>query len=446
MKVTGQSRRDFIKNTTAATAGLTLASFSAASYARILGANDRINMACVGVRSRGITLLSSALGSAGSKVHLDSICDVDSRELADKSAAIEEITGYKPHTEKDYRKLLDERDIDAVIIATPDHLHAPFAIWAMQAGKHVYVEKPCSHNPREGELLTKGMKQYGTVVQMGNQQRSAPTSIQAIREIHEGVIGKPYMGKAWYSNKRGGIGVGKQVPVPDWLDWELWQGPAPRRPYMDNYVHYNWHWFWHWGTGEINNNALHELDICRWALGVGYPNRVKSAGGRYHFDDDWEFFDTQVASYEYDDGKLITWEGRSCNDLKFFERGRGTTIHGTEGTVLLDRNAYLLFDLEGKLVREMKEEAPSATTDIRGAGALVDYHFDNFFGAIREGGTLHSPIDDGALSTTLCHLGNIAQKFHRTLDIDPSNGHIVGDDEAMAMWGREYEPGWSPEF
>ena len=446
MKVTGQSRRDFIKNTTAATAGLTLASFSAASYARILGANDRINMACVGVRSRGITLLSSALGSAGSKVHLDSICDVDSRELADKSAAIEEITGYKPHTEKDYRKLLDERDIDAVIIATPDHLHAPFAIWAMQAGKHVYVEKPCSHNPREGELLTKGMKQYGTVVQMGNQQRSAPTSIQAIREIHEGVIGKPYMGKAWYSNKRGGIGVGKQVPVPDWLDWELWQGPAPRRPYMDNYVHYNWHWFWHWGTGEINNNALHELDICRWALGVGYPNRVKSAGGRYHFDDDWEFFDTQVASYEYDDGKLITWEGRSCNDLKFFERGRGTTIHGTEGTVLLDRNAYLLFDHDGKLVKQVDEEALSATTDTQGEGALDRYHFDNFFAAIRDGEELHSPIDEGALSTTMCHLGNISQKFNRTLDIDPTTGHIIGDGEAMAMWGREYEEGWSPEF
>ena len=143
---------------------------------------------------------------------------------------------------------------------------------------------------------------------------------------------------------------------------------------------------------------------------------------------------------------MITWEGKSCNKFQFFERGRGSTIHGTEGTVLLDRNAYLLFDLEGKLVREMKEEAPSATTDIRGAGALVEYHFDNFFAAIREGEKLHSPIDDGALSTSMCHLGNISQKFNRTLDIDPATGHIVGDDEAMAMWGREYEEGWSPEF
>ena len=292
-----QSRRDFIRTTTAATAGLTLA-MSAASYSRILGANDRINLSCIGVRSRGMALLESIYKAGISNVHIDSICDVDSRELADKTQQIEKLFGYKPHTEKDYRKILADRDIDAVFIATPDHLHAPFTIWAMQAGKHVYVEKPCTHNPREGELLTEGMKRYGTVVQMGNQQRSAPTSIQAIKDIRNGIIGRPYMGKAWYSNDRESIGVGKQIAVPDWLDWDLWQGPAPRRPYKDNLVHYNWHWFWHWGTGEINNNALHELDICRWALGVGYPDRVKSSGGRFHYEDDWEFYETQIASYE----------------------------------------------------------------------------------------------------------------------------------------------------
>ena len=441
-----QSRRDFIRTTTAATAGLSLAMSSAASYARILGANDRINLSCAGMRNRGMGLLESAYKSAGSQMHVDSICDVDSRELADKSAQLVQMTGHTPHTEKDFRKILESRDIDAVVIATPDHLHAPFAIMAMQAGKHVYVEKPCSHNPREGELLAKGAKQYGTVVQMGNQQRSAPTSIQAIKDIRDGIIGRPYMGKAWYSNNRGSIGFGKQVPVPDWLDWDLWQGPAPRRDYKDNLVHYNWHWFWHWGTGEINNNALHELDICRWALGVGYPDRVKSSGGRFHFEDDWEFYDTQIASYEYDDDKLIAWEGRSCNKFQFFDRGRGSTIHGTEGTILLDRNAYILYDLDGKLVRRMDEKAPSETTNIRGAGALVEYHFDNFFNAIREGEALHSPIEEGALSTTMCHLANIAQKYDRTLHIDPATGHIKGDDEAMSMWSREYEKGWSPEF
>ncbi|MEE4216925.1 MAG: Gfo/Idh/MocA family oxidoreductase [Xanthomonadales bacterium] len=441
-----QSRRDFIRKTTAATAGLSLAMSSAASYARILGANDRINLSCAGMRNRGMGLLESAFKSAGSQMHVDSICDVDSRELADKSAQLAALTGHGPHVEKDFRKILESRDIDAVVIATPDHLHAPFAIMAMQAGKHVYVEKPCSHNPREGELLAEVAKRYGTVVQMGNQQRSAPTSIQAVQDIRDGIIGRPYMGKAWYSNNRGSIGFGKVVPVPDWLDWDLWQGPAPRRDYKDNLVHYNWHWFWHWGTGEINNNALHELDICRWALGVGYPNRVKSSGGRYHFDDDWEFYDTQIASYEYDDDKLIAWEGRSCNRFRFFDRGRGSTIHGTEGTILLDRNAYILYDLDGKEVRRMDEQAPSETTNIRGAGALVEYHFDNFFAAIRDGEALHSPIDEGALSTTMCHLGNIAQKYDRTLNIDPATGHILGDDEAMSMWSREYEKGWSPEF
>ena len=446
IRKTGQNRREFIRNTAAATAGLSLAMTSAASYARILGANDRMNIAGVGVRSRGIELLQSAFNAAGGALHIDSICDVDSRELADKSARISELTGQLPAMEKDYRRLLEERDIDAVVIATPDHLHAPFTIWAMQAGKHVYVEKPCSHNPRESELLTEASKRYGTVVQMGNQQRSAPTSIQAIREIREGIIGRPYMGKAWYSNNRGSIGTGKKVAVPDWLDWDLWQGPAPRRPYKDNLVHYNWHWFWHWGTGEINNNALHELDICRWALGVGYPDRVKSSGGRYHFDDDWEFYDTQIASFEYGDDKLISWEGRSCNTFQFYDRGRGATIHGTEGTILLDRNVYILFDKDGKEVKRVEEKAPSATTDIRGAGALVDYHFANFFGAIRDGEALRSPIDEGALSTTLCHLGNLSQKFNRTLHIDPATGHIKGDDEAMSMWGREYEAGWSPEF
>ena len=446
MSESKQSRRSFIRNTTAATAGLSLAMTSAASYARILGANDRINLSYAGVRSRGMALAESAFKTGGNLTHVDSICDVDSRELADKAAQINALTGHTPHVEKDFRKLLEGRDIDAVVIATPDHLHAPFSIMAMQAGMHVYVEKPCSHNPREGELLAKGAKQYGKVVQMGNQQRSAPTSIQAIKDIRAGIIGRPYMGKAWYSNNRESIGFGKEVPVPDWLDWDLWQGPAPRRPYKDNLVHYNWHWFWHWGTGEINNNALHELDICRWALGVGYPDRVKSSGGRFAYDDDWEFYDTQIASYEYGDDKMIAWEGRSCNKFKTHDRGRGSAIHGTDGTILLDRNSYKLFDASGNLVKQVDEKAKSATTDIRGAGALVEYHFANFFDAIRNGAALNSPIDEGAISTTMCHLGNIAQKTGRTLNVDPATGHIKGDDEAMAMWSREYEEGWSPEF
>ncbi len=436
------SRREFLKTAAAAGAGAAFALSGAASYSRVLGANDRINVAYVGMRSRGWALAQSGYLAGGTEVA--ALCDVDSRELAEKSAAAAEMTGRRPAAEKDFRRTLESKDVDAVVIATPDHTHAPFTIYAAQAGKHVYVEKPCSHNPREGELLVKARDRYGKIIQMGNQQRSAPTSIEAVQDIRDGAIGRAYMGKAWYSNTRGSIGRGKKVPVPDWLDWDLWQGPAPRRDYKDNYVHYDWHWFWHWGTGEINNNALHELDICRWALGVDWPERVISSGGRYHFDDDWEFYDTQTASYEFPGGKQIVWEGRSCNGFKHFDRGRGVTIHGTDGTILLDRNGYLLYDHDGNLVKQVNERGQSGTTDLVGAGALTDAHMSNFFAAIRDGAEQRSPIDEGSLSTTLCHLGNYAQKLGRVLEIDTSNGHVKGDREAMRLWEREYEKGWEP--
>ncbi|WP_224784836.1 Gfo/Idh/MocA family protein [Marinihelvus fidelis] len=418
---------------------------SAASYARILGANERINLGFVGLRSRGEALVKSTLSVGGSGVGIPAICDVDSRVLDTAGASILAATGQAPAADADFRRMAGNPDIDAVVIATPDHTHAPFAIMAMQAGKHVYVEKPCSYNARECELLVEAQQRTGRVVQMGNQQRSAPTTIAAIGAIHNGAIGRPYMGKAWYSNKRGSIGTGQAVPVPDWLDWDLWQGPAPRRSYRDNYVHYNWHWFRHWGTGEINNNALHELDICRWALGVGLPDRVTSSGGRFHFQDDWEFYDTQVASYDYAGDCSITWEGRSCNDLKFFGRGRGATIHGTEGSMLIDRNGYIRYDLAGNEVERVDEGATSATTDVVGEGPLVDFHFRNYFDVIRGNGVLHSPIDEGAVSTLMCHLGNIAQDVGRTLEIDTTTGRILGDEQAMAAWSREYQDGWSPE-
>jgi len=209
-------------------------------------------------------------------------------------------------------------------------------------------------------------------------------------------------------------------------------------------VHYNWHWFRHWGTGEINNNGLHEMDVCRWALDVGYPSRVLSTGGRYHFDDDWEFYDTQVASYEYEGGKQITWEGRSCNGFQFFDRGRGATIHGTEGTVLVDRNGYRLHGADGALIKQVNERARSGTTDLVGGGALDNRHLANFFAAIRDGEALNSPIDDGHVSTLMCHLGNISQYVGRSLSIDPASGRIVGDREAMRHWSRDYARGWAP--
>jgi predicted dehydrogenase len=287
-------------------------------------------------------------------------------------------------------------------------------------------------------------KKYDKVIQMGNQQRSGPASQQAIKDIHEGLIGDAYYGKAWYSNNRGSIGIGKEVAVPEWLDWELWQGPAPRCSFKDNLVHYNWHWFWNWGTGEINNNGTHELDICRWALDVDYPSKVSSSGGRYAFKDDWQFYDTQIANYEFGDDKLISWEGKSCNNHPFFERGRGVTIHGTKGTVLMDREGFIAYDQSGKVIKEMKEVTDSGTMDLVGGGGLTTMHMLNFCNGIKMGEQLAAPVSDGYISNLLPHLGNIAQKCGRVLEINPLNGHILGDDEAAQMWSRDYEYGWEP--
>lgn len=445
MEYNKDSRRDFIKKVALGTAGVSLGamSFPASSYARIIGANDRVNFGIAGINSRGKALVKSSLASPNTSIGY--VCDVDSRVMPQASKMVEEISGKKPKAIEDFRKLIERKDLDAVAIATPEHWHAPMAIMAAQAGKNVYVEKPCSHNPYEGELLVKVQQDTGKVIVMGNQQRSAPTSIQAIKDIRDGIIGDAYYAKGWYSNSRGSIGEGKKVPVPEWLNWELWQGPAPRADYQDNLVHYNWHWFWKYGTGEIHNNGTHEIDICRWALGVDIPERVKSSGGRFHYNDDWEFYDTQVVSYEFPENKMITWEGKSCNNMPFFDRGRGSTIHGTEGSILVDRNAYQVFDQQGNMIKEMKEEHSSATTDQMGEGALDVYHMTNFVGAIRGTEKANTPIDEAATTSLLCHLGNISQEVGRTLNLDQKNGHILNDAEAMKMWKREYEPGWEPK-
>ena len=236
--------------------------------------------------------------------------------------------GEAPVTDKDFRSILEQKDVDAITIATPDHWHTPMAIAGLQAGKHVYVEKPCSHNPAEGEMLVQAQQKYRKLVQMGTQQRSSPHTIEIVEKIHEGIIGRPYFAKAWYCNVRKSIGTGKEVPVPPQLDWDLWQGPAPRRPYKDNVQPYNWHWFRIYGTGETLNNGTHEVDVCRWALGVDYPKLVTASGGRYHFKDDWQFYDTLVTSFEYEDS-MISWEGKSCQGMKYYGRDRGSTIMGT---------------------------------------------------------------------------------------------------------------------
>ncbi len=443
MKSKNTSRRSFIKKTSVASAGLAVA-FSAKSYANIIGANDRVNMAVIGLNGRGKAHIA-AINAVQNEVSIAALCDVDTNTFGDvyKGFPGSDISNIK--TYQDFRKILENKNIDAVTIAAPDHWHTPMGIMAMQAGKNVYLEKPCCHNPNEGLMLLESQKKEGKILQIGTQQRSAPTSIQAVKDIRDGIIGDVYFAKCWYSNTRGSIGTGKVVPAPQNLDWDLWQGPAPRMDYKDNLVHYNWHWFWNWGTGEVNNNGLHELDICRWALGVDIPNKTTSNGGRYHFKDDWEFYDTQEVTFEYDNNKMITWEGKSCNGFKYFERGRGTTIHGTKGTILLDRNSYILYDLGGKQLNRINEGKMSETTNTVGMGNLDVLHMSNFVNAIQNGEKLNGPIQAAYTSNLLCHLGNIAQKTNTPIFMDTDKGVIKNNAEAQKMWSRNYEAGWEPK-
>jgi predicted dehydrogenase len=435
-----KSRRDFLRDVAVGTAGLAVG-LSAKSYSRILGANDRLNFAVIGLHGRGYGHLESIRAIVNTQV--THICDVDDRELDKFSAAVKEKFNQAPVKEKDIRRLLDSKDIDVIAIATPEHWHTPMAIMGLKAGKHVYVEKPSSHNPAEGELLVQAQKKYGKLVQLGNQQRSSPHTIEIIRKIKEGIIGRPYFGKSWYSNTRKSIGIGNVVPVPSYLDWDLWQGPAPRRPYKDNIHPYNWHWFWHWGTGETLNNGTHEVDICRWALGVGFPKSVSATGGRYHFEDDWEFYDTLVTNFEYEKA-MITWEGTSCQGKRYYGRDRGAAIQGTEGTVIIDRSGYEVFSLDDKKVDEFSTKTETSSKDLLSIDSMTDAHFRNLINAIRNGEQLHSPIDEGNISVTMLLLSNIAWKVNRVLNLDPVNGHILNDKDAEALWQREYEKGWEP--
>ena len=437
------TRREFLDTLAVGAAGLAISS-TAKSYGQIMGSNERLNFAVIGLNGRAYAHLSS-LKANQDAAHIAYVCDVESTILAKFAGATSKMMGYDPATEKDFRKILERKDIDAITIATPDHWHAPMAILGLKAGKHVYVEKPCGHNPAEGALLVEAQKKYGKLVQMGTQQRSSPHTIEIVNKIHNGLIGRAYFAKCWYDNTRKSIGVGKPAPVPDTLDWDLWQGPAPRQPYKDNVQPYNWHWFRIWGTGETLNNGTHEVDVCRWALGVDYPNRVTASGGRYAFKDDWQFYDTLVTSFEYDD-KLLSWEDTSCQGMRYFGRGRGSLIEGTDGTVLVDRDGYEIYDLKGKKTGEFKVGQQTSTADLVGADSMTDAHFRNFIAGIRKGEKLNAPVSVGNVAVTMLQLSNIAWFVNRELNLNPADGKIKNDAEAMKYWNREYEKGWEPRI
>jgi len=443
------NRREFIRKAAIGTAALSLGGlgvgYSSKSYSRIIGANDRLNVAFMGC-GRRVPGYYPAVTDQNNNVDLLYICDVMKSQRENTAQKLEGKLSVTPKLVADIRKVFEDDNVDAVFNATPDHWHAPGTWMAMEAGKHVFLEKPCSHNPYEGELLVKFQKKYGKVIQMGTQQRSAPESIDIINQIHNGAIGEPYKAIAFYTNKRGEVPVPQPAPAPEGLNWDLFQGPAPRQEYKHDTWNYNWHWYgWTWGTAETGNNATHELDIARWALKADLPEHVTVEAAKRHYPDDgWTMYDSMDATFRFPGNKIIKWDGQSRNGNKTYGYGRGTIIYGTDGSVFVDRNGYKLFDRNGNLLNESLSEGKESGIALGGGGDMSTLHVVNFFDAIRGKAEVRSAIDEGAKSVLLCHLANISSRVNKDLKIDKENGHIL-DKEAMKLWKREYEPGWEPK-
>jgi predicted dehydrogenase len=420
-------RREFLKTTAALGAGLAWGALG--TSARAADAQDPIVVAVMGL-GRGGGLAETFAANPG--VRLKYVCDVDQKRLAASLAALEKRQKTGVQGAADFRTILDDKEVHALVIAAPDHWHGPATILACAAGKHVYVEKPASHNAREGELMIAAARKHNRVVQVGTQRRSWEKIIEAVQKVHQGVIGKVTFSRGWYTNSRKDMGQGKEVPVPPGLDYTLWQGPAPQRPYRDNLIHYNWHWLWHWGTGELGNNGIHALDLCRWGLDVDYPKRVTSNGGRYHYHDDQETPDTQIVTFDFGD-KCLTWEGRSCLPQGLDNSAFGASFYGDQGTLVSNGNGYVIYDLKNNQVAKVAGNGGDAG------------HIQNFLDCIRTGQRPRADIEHGHKSTLLCHLGNIAQRLGRTINLDPQTGRIANDPDAQILWSREYRPGWEPK-
>jgi predicted dehydrogenase len=417
------SRRTFFA---ASAAGAALAG---AARLRAGEASGDVVLALMGANNRGSQLAAGLAKQAGARIAY--VCDPDERAIAKGIAAATSKGAAAPKGIRDFREALDDPAVDALVCAAPNHWHAAATTLACAAGKHVYVEKPCSHSGEEGELMIAAARTHQRVVQVGMQRRSGPLYQQAVEKVRGGSLGKPLHAKSWYHTDRPSIGRAKPSEPPPWLDYSLWQGPAPERPYRDNILHYNWHFFWHWGDAELGNNGVHTIDICRWALGVDYPSRVTVAGRRLRFDDDQETPDTGGAIYECGDA-MITWEQISWLPPYKASSTIGIEIRGTEGTMLLDDGGYVIYDLERKVVDKHTASRGDAE------------HLADFLKAVRDGSRPNADIEEGHKSALFCHLGNIALQTGKSIDVDPATGHIRDNLEAQTLWAREYREGWAP--
>jgi predicted dehydrogenase len=382
--------------------------------------SERIRVAVIGVRGRGADLAKGFAEAKDSEVV--AVCDIDDKVFKKSVQSVESATGRAPRTEKDFRRLLDDKSIDAIAVATPDHWHAPMTVLGCQAGKDVYVEKPASHNLVEGRRMVQAARKYDRVVQLGTQRRSAEHLRDAVEHLKSGAIGKVGLARSWIHQQRQPIGHGQPGPVPDGVDYAMWQGPAPDRPFYPNRFHYNWHWFWNWGTGELGNNGIHGVDVARWGLGVHEPRRVTSGGGKYVFDDDQEVPDTQVVTWEFDDCAIV-WEHRMWSKHGLEGSSFGNAYYGDKGTLLIDDKGWRVVD---------GPEAGGPATDSGGR------HIADFLACMRDRKRPNADIEEGHLSTRLCHLGNIAHRVGRKLTFDAASETFPGDAEANALLAREY--------
>jgi predicted dehydrogenase len=411
--MTGIDRRTFL--------GAAGAAALAGGLARSAPASERLRLGVIGVRGRGGELAREF--AKRPDVEVVALADIDDASFNRLVPDLPKVGGKAPRTEKDFRRLLDDKEIDAVVNATPDHWHALVAVMACQAGKDVYTEKPASHNVVEGRRMVEAARKYKRVVQLGIQRRSMPHVIEAVQHLRSGGIGKVGMARAWILQQRFAIGPGKPAEVPPGVDYAMWQGPAPDRPFMSNRFHYNWHWFWNWGTGELGNNGVHGVDVARWGLGVDTPLTVTSGGGRFVFDDR-EVPDTQVVTWEFPKA-CIVWEHRLYDKHPLEGLGFGIAFYGDEGVLTIDEKGW-----------KVEDGRPAGGKATEG----ISDHLTNFVECVKTRQTPNAEIEIGHLTTRLCHLGNIAHRVGRKLTFDPASESFPGDPEANALLSREYSP------
>jgi predicted dehydrogenase len=409
-------RRHFLK-----TSAATLTTMSALTAAAAADRpNDKIILAVMGVNGRGRDLLHGF--SALDDVHIAYICDPDDRVIPKALAAINSRQQRPPKVERDVRRILEDKDVTALVIAAPDHWHALATVWACQAGMHVYVEKPISHNLVEGRRMVEAARKYDRVVQVGTQRRSAAYFASAVEFVRSGQLGKVPFARTWIAGNRPGIGHKADGPTPSGVDYDLWSGPAPLRPFNPNRFHYVWHWHWDYGTGELGNNGIHALDAARWLLGLDAPLRVTSGGGKFFYDDDQQTPDTMIVSFEFPN-TCVTWEHRIWSKTGIEGRPYGVVLYGQKGT--------LVFDDKGWHVIDGIEASDKA-------GEIERPHFRNFLDSIKEHKRPNADIEEGHKSTRLCHLGNIAFRVGRKLSFDAERETFVNDEEANRLLRRDY--------